>query len=420
MKSKLDLWLAASMKIPIAGLSRKAIEQWQLQHLNHLLPWARQHSSYYQYLPERLECLADIARLPLMDTGQLSEHGQQMLCVSQSEISRVVTAQTSGTMGDAKRLFFTPEDHQSTVRFFACGISELVQPGDRMLILMPSSREGSIGTLIEQALTALDAVAVPCGPQETFAVMAKKIVQHQVNTIVGSPVQLLSLARYMQQENIDCQIKAVLVSSDYLPEMVRTQLEQELQCTVFDHYGITESGYAFSIECSVHQGLHIRENDLLVEIIEPQTGLTVPDGQWGELVFTTLTRTAMPLIRYRTGDRARLLAEPCPCGSIVKRMDKIRGRIEQLEQPYPITLLDEQLFAIKPLVDYRAVYLAEKKILQVTLRLRPDSEQLGKIQVEQQLKALLHPGDSLQLILQQWQRQQVSSLYHGKRQVKVE
>ncbi len=77
----------------------------------------------------------------------------------------------------------------------------------------------------------------------------------------------------------------MLVSSDYLPETVRKALEATLHCTVYDHYGITEAGLGFSIECEMHQGLHIRENDLLVEIIDCQTNLPVADGQWGELVL---------------------------------------------------------------------------------------------------------------------------------------
>jgi phenylacetate-coenzyme A ligase PaaK-like adenylate-forming protein len=101
-----------------------------------------------------------------------------------------------------------------------------------------------------------------------------------------------------------------------------------------------------AVECSARSGYHLREADLFFEIIHPDTGEPVRDGEYGEIVFSTLTRRGMPLIRYRTGDRSRFLTEPCPCGSVLKRMERIAGRINEA-----LYLKDGSSFSIATLVE---------------------------------------------------------------------
>ena len=93
---------------------------------------------------------------------------------------------------------------------------------------------------------------------------------------------------------------------------------------------------------------------MYVEVLGPD-GKKVPDGTWGELTLTTLNRRGMPLIRYRTGDRARILPKPCACGSFLKRIDRIAGRIEEKTKKLPVYDLDEQIFALsREIVDFMA------------------------------------------------------------------
>lgn len=417
--SRLDAYLAEKLQIKPEQLSRQAIEAWQLKAMNDLLTWCKQHSSYYDSYPDRLQTLEDMTALPFLTGQTLAEQGHQLLCVSQSAVNRVVTMQTSGTSGLSKRLYFSAADQQLTVDFFACGLSELHEPGDCCMILMPGNHPGGMSHLIQQALRKLEVEPVACAPDGTFAQMAALLEQYKVNTIVGSPAQILSLGRYLQHYHLPHAIKAVLVSSDYLPETVRKALEATLHCAVYDHYGITEAGLGFSIECEMHQGLHIRENDLLVEIIDCQTNLPVADGQWGELVFTTLTRRAMPLIRYRTGDKARLLAAPCPCGSVVKRMDKIPGRIVQLQEPYSMPLLDELLFQLPQVVDYQARYHTSQQCLTLQLLLTSPLQTVEPI-LQKLLQPVLHKTHQLQLEavrLDAAQKPLAKSLYTGKRKI---
>jgi len=112
---------------------------------------------------------------------------------------------------------------------------------------------------------------------------------------------------------------------------MRQTIEERLGLVSFDIYGLTEIiGPGVSVECEHHNGLHIFEDHFLPEIIDPDTGASLPYGEEGELVFTTLTKEAMPVIRYRTRDLTILHAEKCECGRTLVRMEKIRGRTDDM------------------------------------------------------------------------------------------
>ncbi len=114
-------------------------------------------------------------------------------------------------------------------------------------------------------------------------------------------------------------------------EKMRLEIEAKMGLEAYDIYGLTEIiGPGVSVECEQHNGLHIFEDHFMAEIIDPDTGEQLPYGEEGELVFTTLTKEAMPVIRYRTRDRTVLHAEPCPCGRTVVRMEKVLGRTDDM------------------------------------------------------------------------------------------
>jgi phenylacetate-CoA ligase len=113
---------------------------------------------------------------------------------------------------------------------------------------------------------------------------------------------------------------------------MRRQLESELGLAAINFYGLSEIiGPGVSAECrELRQGLHVQEDHFLAEVVDPETGDPLPSGQEGELVFTTLTKEALPLLRYRTGDIASLTYEPCPCGRTLARMSAVRGRRDDM------------------------------------------------------------------------------------------
>ena len=144
---------------------------------------------------------------------------------------------------------------------------------------------------------------------------------------------------------------------------------------------MTEMGWGGGVECEARDGYHLREADLFVEIVDPETGRPLPDGESGEIVVTTLTRAGMPLVRYRTGDISRFHTSPCPCGTVLKRLDRITGRMSDgdclvsgmsLTQP----ILDEALFSLPGVMDFSAVLTAcqNRDCLTITLGLCRDAD----------------------------------------------
>ena len=211
--------------------------------------------------------------------------------------------------------------------FFHHGMMTLVSPSDRVIIFLPGKTEGSVGDLLRKALYRFGCEGIVFGPIDDYGHAIKTIVDLKPACAVGIPSQLLALSRYAEFGTSvgQAQIKSVLLSTDYVPQAVVDSLTETWKCKVYSHYGMTEMGLGGAVECSARDGYHMREADLLFEIIDPATGMPVNKGEYGEVVFSTLTRRGMPLIRYRTGDRSRFLTQPCPCGSVLKRMERIRA-----------------------------------------------------------------------------------------------
>ena len=177
---------------------------------------------------------------------------------------------------------------------------------------------------------------------------------------MGLPGQLFSLGRYLRGQEQGNLSARVLSSADSLPPPAAEALGR-LWSGAIDHYGSTESGLGGAVQCSARAGRHIRESDLLCEIIDPLTGEPLPDGQWGELVLTTLTREAMPLIRYRTGDWTRILPGECPCGSVLKRLDHVRRWQADSQRQ----ALSQWLWLEEAVVDFSLTYSAGRWQAQV-------------------------------------------------------
>ncbi|WP_066633473.1 DVU_1553 family AMP-dependent CoA ligase [Desulfolucanica intricata] len=360
-------------------LTRNEIESYQLDKIREVVSRARKHSAFYrQHLAglteANLNSLDDFAGFPFTTARDLQQSTGRFLCVSQSEINRVVTLQTSGTGGTPKRIFFTREDQELTIDFLKHGMSTLVGAGDRVLILLPGQLPGSVGDLLLTALQRLGVVGIPHGLVQDARKTLEVICTQEVTALVGIPTQVLALARCSEPGNRSepVKIKNVLLSTDHVPAAIVRELNNTWGCRVFNHYGMTEMGLGGGVECQALDGYHLREADLYFEIVDPAGGLPVPDGEPGEVVFTTLTRRGMPLIRYRTGDVAYFIPEPCPCGTVLKRMARVKerlaGRIHLGGEIYlSMADLDEALFPLEGLLDFRAA-LQPGNILQVQIK----------------------------------------------------
>ena len=351
-RSVLQDWITART----GCTSREGLDRWQQGRLREALDCAKENSPFYRehlraVRPEDICTREDLARIPFTTADQLRADPQRWLCCGGAEVERVVTLKTSGTTASPKRIFFRREDQERTVDFFAHGMGELVSPGDRVLILMPGRQPGSVGDLLGRALERMGVSAVQGGPVAGIRVSYDLLWETGCSSLVGIPVQVLGLAEYIARlpARQRPRLKSVLLSADAAHPALIRRVEELLDCEVFNHFGMTEMGFGVAVECSAHQGCHIRENDILVEVINPDTGAALPDGQTGELVFTPLDRRAMPFLRYRTGDMARLLPGPCPCGSFVRRMLPQGGRLAGKGR---LWALDGVLLACPGVVDY--------------------------------------------------------------------
>ncbi|HWQ61753.1 MAG TPA: AMP-binding protein [Negativicutes bacterium] len=364
LRSPLDAWAAYKTGAGSSGLSREQLDRYQLNKLRATIRLAYTASPFYGELLKGiaetgLGSLADLRRYPFTTDEDVRRCGPRFLCVSQSDISRVVTLDSSGTTGPAKRLYFTPDDQEATVGFFRSGMASLTAPRDRVLILLPGERPGGVGDLLRTALKQSGAVPIPHGAVGDMTAALDAMAREQVDSLVSTPSQVLALARWAKGSGREFALKSVLLSTDHVPRAVVRELKRLWGCDVFEHYGMTEMGLGGGTDCAAHAGYHLHEADFYFEVVDPSTGDLVPAGEEGEVVVTTLTRRGMPLIRYRTGDISRFISEPCPCGSALKRLAPITGRVDgciALDGYDRFTLadLDEALFAVRNVLGFTA------------------------------------------------------------------
>lgn len=343
-RSRIDKLILAQERMDC--LTRRSIEAMQLKKLNALLRREKKRNGFYRDLPEQLNSLQELSTLPFTTEEDLAKHGPGLLLCSQSEVQRVLSDATSGTTGTAKRVFYTEGDCERTISLFMAGLGEMIFPGSRTIIGFPFSGPHGLGDLIARAIERLGATPLKLGPGLCYGEIGQIICREKPDTFVGMPVQLLSLLRACGRGSL----KRALVSGDACPRAVLEASEAILGTKLFPHYGSREMALGGAICCPSHEGMHLRENHVIAEIVD-DSGRPLPTGETGELVITTIGMEAMPLIRYRTGDYTRILPGPCPCGSEVLRLDSVQRRGAAAEE---IMKLDEMLFALPWIVDYRA------------------------------------------------------------------
>jgi phenylacetate-CoA ligase len=341
----------------------KTLEAYQLKKINEVIDYARRNTAFYRnhlaFMSGPLKGLSDIAMIPFTKPLDLSQNPFDFLAVRQDEVARIVTLRTSGSTGEAKRLFFTEADLELTIDFFHHGMSTLVQPGQKVAVLLPGEKPDGVGDLLRQGLLRMDIDVLPYGPVTDPIHAAHTIASFGAHCLVGIPTQVLSVAQTSKSLGVAISsIKNILLSTDYVPKAITDTLQEIWDCRVFNHYGMTEMGLGGGVDCEALNGYHLREADLYFEVVNHETGEPCPDGALGEIVFTTLTRQGMPLIRYRTGDIARMISGPCPCGSVLRRMEWVKGRWDSaipLSPGCTLTLsdMDEVLFRLPGLLDYR-------------------------------------------------------------------
>ncbi len=354
------------------NVTRSDIESYQLQRLNHTLRYAKVNSPFYRDLladVSEISSLKELVNIPFTNPLDLEQSPYKLLCVSTGGIARVFSHFTTGTMsGRPKKIFFTYNDADAIVDSMAAIMETVIDgvglkmSGCKVHIFLPNNGPPmSMAGLISRGAEQIGGIPVVGDCTAMTPDQIEQIEETKPDMLMGSAFRIWRITQESRGSHDLAKIgvKAVFVTSEYLSKAMRERLEEYWQAEVFHHYGMTEPGFVIGIECTAHDGFHFNETQLLFEVVDPEIGQVLKDGEEGELVFTTLQRDGMPLIRYRTGDVACLYREPCGCGaSTLTKIGTLPKRVGLIlkigdgEQIYT-SLFDEVLYQIPELIDYR-------------------------------------------------------------------
>jgi phenylacetate-coenzyme A ligase PaaK-like adenylate-forming protein len=328
-----------------ARLGPGTLAAWQLERAWEAVAYARDRSPFYgprlagRVGPGR----AAFEDLPFTGPGDLARDPLAFLCVPRSRLARVTTLATSGSSGPPKRVGCTGADLERTVAFFGQGMTDLAEPGQEVLVLLPGGGEQGVGRLLQEALGRIGVTGRLADPGWGAGEILE--AARTAHCLVGLPGELFHLCRTEPR----LRPRTVLLSGDHMARPVVAGLAAAWGCRVATHYGLTEAGLGCAVQCRAGQGHHLRDAELLFEIVDPESGRPAAMGALGEIVVTTLAAEAMPLIRYRTGDLARMLPGPCPCGGPLALLGRVEGRREDAVRleggVLTLPMLDEVVYA---------------------------------------------------------------------------
>ena len=327
---------------PVSATDYLPVEQLrdlQLQRLKRIVHLAcdrvelyRQRMDRTKVKPEDIRSLDDVAALPFTVKADLRDaYPFGLFAKPMEQVVRLHAS--SGTTGKPTVVAYTQEDvkvwSEVMVRTFAacgCGAGDIIQNAYGYGLFT-----GGLGA--HYGAEALGATVIPIsGGNTERQIMVMK--DFNVSAICCTPSYFLHLLERAAEAGTDLRelpIRAGIFGAEPWTEPMRQWIEEHSGVKAYDIYGLSEIiGPGVGSECCAQAGLHIFEDHFYPEIIDPDTLQPVPDGQTGELVFTTLSKRAMPMIRYRTRDITRIIPEPCSCGRTVRRIARITARTDDM------------------------------------------------------------------------------------------
>jgi len=324
----------------IETMDRAALERLQLQRLQETVRRVAAHVPFYQQKfaewgvkPGEIRSLADLHRLPFTTSADLrANYPTGLLAVPFDDALRLHTS--SGTTGKPKALFFTRQDVDNAAEL--CARSFVATGVTRQDVFQNMMTYGMFtGALVTHyGAEKVGCLVIPAGPGNSERQLM--LMQDFRTTFLHvTPSYALYLATFMEEHGIDPRrdlaLRKAFVGAEPYTEETRRKIEAGLGLDVYNSYGLSEmNGPGVAFECEHKRGMHLWEDHFIAEIVDPQTGEPVREGEVGELVMTTLCREAMPLLRYRTRDITSLLTTPCPCGRTHRRLNRIAGRSDDM------------------------------------------------------------------------------------------
>lgn len=320
-------------------MSREALEALQLARLRTQLarvyvnvPLYRAKFDEAGFRPEQLESLDDLGRVPFTVKDDLrSAYPFGMFAVPMRDIVRVHSS--SGTTGQVSVVGYTRGDVERWSDLMARTLSCAGATADDVVQVTYGYGLFTGGLGAHYGSERLGAVTIPVSGGNT-ARQVQILKDFGVTVLACTPSYALLIAETAASMGIDVRelpLRVGVFGAEPWSEGMREQIEEVMGIEAIDIYGLSEvMGPGVASECTHHNGLHVFEDHFLIEIVDPVTLEPVPDGQEGEVVFTTLTKEGIPVIRYRTRDISRILTGTCGCGRTFRRMQRVTGRTDDM------------------------------------------------------------------------------------------
>ena len=312
------------------------MNEYQKEMILNELAVIKEHSPFYAKKYEGIDISSirtqeDFERLPFTDKADLREaYPLGLAAVPEKDIVRIHSS--SGTTGTPVIIPYTKKDVEDwAIMFERCYSMAGVTDKDRIHIT-PGYGLWTAGIGFQAGCERLGAMAIPMGPGNTEKQL-RMMEDLQSTVLCSTSSYALLLSEEIKKRGIRDKLclKKGIIGSERWGDKMRKSIAEDLGVDFYDIYGLTEIyGPGIGISCDYRNGIHMWDDYLYFEIIDPKTGKVLPDGEVGELVITTLRKEGAPLIRYRTHDLTRIIPGECPCGSRFPRIDIIVGRTDDM------------------------------------------------------------------------------------------
>lgn len=296
------------------------------------VPLYKQRIDAAGIFPEDIKSVDDLRKLPFTQKKDLRDtYPYGMFAVPRNKLVRVHAS--SGTTGKQTVVGYTQNDIDL---WSECVARALVAAGtteDDFVHVSYGYGLFTGGLGLHYGVEKLGATAIPASSGNT----ARQITMLQdfgSSVLCCTPSYALYISDVLRQQNIDpktINLKSGIFGAEPWSENMRHEIEARLNVKAFDIYGLSEiCGPGVSFDCEYQNGLHVNEDHFLIEIVDPESGMPLPDGEPGEVVFTCISKEALPLLRYNTHDISSITHERCECGRTLVRMDRITGRSDDM------------------------------------------------------------------------------------------
>ncbi|MBN1866049.1 AMP-binding protein [Candidatus Sumerlaeota bacterium] len=316
--------------------SRVVLRQVQLERLQATVNRAYRHVTYYRetfdragILPENIRSLDDLARLPITTRDDLLAH--QPYALFAVPLSDVLRLHPAAGAGGPVVVGYTQNDIATWTRMAARSLASAGVTREDVLQITLDYSHGSAAIGTQSGAEILGASVIPCSglsPERQAEVMR----HYRATVLAATPSQALRLGSALGDlDPASITLRIAFIVGEVWSDALREEIESVLPVEAFGSYGLSEMAVpGLATECECHCGLHVSEDNALAEVVDPETRALLPNGKAGELVLTTLTREAVPMIRYATGDLTVLDDAVCACGRTYVRMSPTHERTDDM------------------------------------------------------------------------------------------